>query len=118
MTKNNETVFDVETHDGFRFSVEMAACDLEDRTPGCFGILFFTTWALQPSDRTKVSAAIDKFNDDYRIGKAVVLADRVRAERYVTTDGGVTQEHLREEAGTFLVMMAHLHDTLYDAVGR
>lgn len=118
VTKASETVFDIETREGFRFSVEIAACDVEGRTPGCFGILFFTSWALQPSERAKVSAAIEKFNDDYRIGKALVLSDHVRAERYITTDGGVTQEHIREEAVTFLLMMDQLGQTLHNAVSR
>ncbi|QDH72548.1 YbjN domain-containing protein [Brevundimonas sp. M20] len=116
--KAGETVFDIETREGFRFSVEMAACDTEGGTPGCFGILFFTSWGLQPNDRPKVAAAIEKFNDEYRIGKALVLNDHVRAERYVTTDGGVTQDHIREEAMTFLLMMDRLGETLHDAVGR
>lgn len=111
-------MFDIETREGFRFSVEMAACDTEGGTPGCFGILFFTRWGLQPNDRPKVAAAIEKFNDEYRIGKALVLNDHVRAERYVTTDGGVTQDHIREEAMTFLLMMDRLGQTLHDAVGR
>jgi hypothetical protein len=118
VTKASETMFDIETQEGFRFSVEMAACDIEGDTQGCFGILFFSSWGLEAADRTKVAAAVSKFNDEYRIGKALVLNDRVHAERYITTDGGVTQDHIRDEANTFLLMMERLNEILHEAVAR
>ncbi|MFC7378752.1 YbjN domain-containing protein [Brevundimonas sp. GCM10030266] len=116
--KAGANVFNIETREGFLFSVEMAACDVENDTAGCFGIIFYSTWELEPSDRSKVSTMVTKFNDDYRIGKAFLLENSIYAERYVTTDGGVTQDHIREEAETFLAMMDHFGERLREAVGN
>lgn len=112
VTKTTDKTFDIETREGFRFSVEMAACDVENETPGCFGVIFFSSWTLEAADRAKLTTVVEKFNSDYRIGKAFLTSDRVYAERYITTDGGVTQDHIGEEASTFLSMMGQLNEIL------
>lgn len=109
--------FDIETVDGFKFSVELAVCDVESGPPGCLGVSAYATWSLSPENRAKLLTAIDRFNNEYRIGKAMLLEESIYAERYVTTDGGVTLEHLNAELDEFESAMAQLSAMMHDAVG-
>jgi hypothetical protein len=109
--------FDIETADGFKFSVELAVCDVEGGPAGCLGVNAYATWSLSPQNRTKLLTAIDRFNNEYRIGKAMLLENSIYAERYVTTDRGVTLEHIGAELDEFESAMAQLGSMMHEAVG-
>jgi len=109
--------FDVETRDGFKFSVELAVCDAENAPSGCLGVNFFASWTMEPGDEPKVRPAVDSFNSQYRIGKAMLIEDSVFAERYIITDGGVTLQHITDELEEFEAAMSDLGGMLQDAVG-
>ncbi len=109
--------FDVETADGFKFSVELAVCDVQGGPVGCLGVSAYATWSLSAENRTKLLPVLDRFNNEYRIGKALALADSIYAERYVTTDGGVTLAHITDELGEFESAMIQLESMMHDAVG-
>jgi hypothetical protein len=109
--------FDIETETGFKFSVELTVCDVENEPAGCLGINLFASWGIEPGDETKLRTAIDRFNNEYRIGKALLLDDSVYAERYVITDGGVTQAHIAEEIAEFESAMEAFVGVMADALG-
>ncbi|GAA0644842.1 YbjN domain-containing protein [Brevundimonas lenta] len=109
--------FDIETTDGFKYSVELMICDLEDQPPGCLGVSIFATWGVNAGDETKLRGAIDNFNNEYRIGKALMLENSIYAERYVTTDGGVTLQHIREEIGEFEAAMFQFNEMMNQSLG-
>jgi hypothetical protein len=116
--KGGERRFDIETRDGFKFSVELTVCDVEDEPPGCLGVNLYATWGMEPGDETKLRAAVDRFNNEYRIGKALLLEDSVYAERYVITDGGVTLDHIRDEIGEFESAMGAFAELMAEALGE
>lgn len=109
--------FDIETVDGFKFSVELAVCDVEGGPAGCLGVNAYATWTMQAGDRAKLLSVVDRFNNQYRIGKALLLEDSVYAERYVTTDAGVTLQHVTAELGEFESAMAQLSSLMQEALG-
>lgn len=115
--KSGDGRFDLETSDGFKYSVELMVCDIEDHPQGCLGVSIFASWTVHPGDETKLLAAVDKFNVEYRIGKAMIVDDTIYAERYVTTDGGVTLQHISEEIGEFEAAMGQLGTMMRDSVG-
>jgi hypothetical protein len=90
--------------DGFRFTLTQAVCDAEGQPEGCLGLSIQATWTIKASDVAPLRPAIDAFNVDYAMGKAIIMADYVLLDRYAITDGGVTLMHLRQEIGEFLNM--------------
>lgn len=115
--KKVDSRFDVETTEGFKFSVELAVCDAADSPPGCLGVNIFATWGMNPGDRTKLQAAVERFNNEYRIGKALLVDNSVYAERYVITDGGVTMAHISDELDEFESLMDVFIGVMQEALG-
>jgi hypothetical protein len=100
-----------------KFSVELAVCDVAEAPPGCLGVSIFATWSMEPADRTKLQTVVDRFNNEYRIGKAMMLEDSLYAERYVITDGGVTLQHINDELAEFESLMSLFGEMMHEALG-
>lgn len=115
--KGAENRFDIETTSGFKFAVELTVCDVENEPPGCLGVNLFATWGIEPGDESKLRTAIDRFNNEYRIGKALIVEDSIYAERYVITDGGVTLGHISEEIVEFESAMDAFVGLMAEALG-
>lgn len=94
----------VVAQDGFRFTLLQAACDAEGEPEGCLGLNIQATWDIKASDLAALEPALDQFNSDYALGKALLFPDMVMLDRYAITDGGVTLMHIREEIAEFLTM--------------
>lgn len=115
--KGAEGRFDIVTEGGFHFAVELSVCDVENEPPGCLAVNLFALWDIEPGDETKLRTAVDRFNNDYRIGKALIVEDSVYAERYVITDGGVTLTHISEEIAEFEAAMGAFVEVMAEALG-
>lgn len=98
--------------DGFRFTLTQAVCDAEGQPQGCLGLSIQATWTIKAGDVAPLRPAIEQFNIDYAMGKAIVMSDYVLLDRYAITDGGVTLMHLRQEIGEFLNMTEILEQSM------
>ena len=68
------------------------------------GLIRQRTAALTP--------ALNQFNIDYAMGKALIFDDFVMLDRYAITDGGVTFMHIRHEINEFLSLSQILEEAM------
>lgn len=112
VTRISDKQVNVVAPDGFHFTLTQAVCDAPDQPQGCLGLSIQATWTIKASDVTPLRPALNQFNIDYAMGKALVFDDFVMLDRYAITDGGVTLMHLRQEITEFLSLSQILEEAM------
>jgi len=112
VTRVSDKQVNVVAPDGFHFTLTQAVCDAPDQPQGCLGLSIQATWTIKTSDVTPLRPALNQFNIDYAMGKALVFDDFVMLDRYAITDGGVTLMHLRQEITEFLSLSQILEEAM------
>ncbi len=112
VTRVSDKQVNVVAPDGFHFTLTQAVCDAPDQPQGCLGLSIQATWTIKASDIQPLTPALNQFNVDYAMGKALIFPDFVMLDRYAITDGGVTLMHIRQEIGEFLNMSQILEEAM------
>lgn len=112
VTRVSDKQVNIVAPDGFHFTLTQAVCDAPDQPQGCLGLSIQATWTIKAGDVTPLRPALDQFNVDYAMGKALIFDDFVMLDRYAITDGGVTLMHIRQEIGEFLNMSQILEEAM------
>jgi len=112
VTRVSDKQVNVVAPDGFNFTLTQAVCDAPDQPEGCLGLSIQATWTIKARDRAVLTPALNQFNIDYAMGKALLFDDFVMLDRYAITDGGVTLMHIRQEIGEFLSMSQLLEEAM------
>lgn len=112
VTRVSDKQVNVVAPDGFHFTLTQAVCDAPEQPQGCLGLSIQATWTIKDSDIAPLRPAMEQFNVDYAMGKALIFSDFVMLDRYVITDGGVTMTHIVKEIGEFLGLSQILEDAM------
>lgn len=112
VTRVSDKQVNVVAPDGFHFTLTQAVCDAPDQPQGCLGLSIQATWTIKASDHAALTPALNQFNIDYAMGKALIFDDFVMLDRYAITDGGVTFMHIRHEINEFLSLSQILEEAM------
>jgi hypothetical protein len=102
--RRSDMQIDVDTAEGFKFSLQGEACSGEGKAMRCEGLALFASWTLEPGDVGKVTPVITAFNREYPAAKVFMWEGSAAMERYAIVTGGVTIEQLVTELNVFLIL--------------